>query len=116
MKSLYTSNLRFKCRCQELHYLARVPLTKAAVKGARVITVDLKAKSLKTHLARKSKSQNWLAKRLGISSGYMSQLMNGVRRPSPEKRAKILETLGGSFDDWFVIRSDSQGKASDRLG
>ena len=52
--------------------------------------VALKSKGIQRHLARKNKSQNWLAFRLKISTGYMSQLMTGVRNPSPELRERIL--------------------------
>lgn len=55
-------------------------------------------------LTRKNLSQNWLAKRLNISSGYMSQLLTGQRTPSPSLRARILEHFPESkFDDLFEI-------------
>lgn len=67
------------------------------------IRVLIRRASVQTHLARKSKTQNWLAYRLGISSGYMSQLMSGIRCPSPKLRTKMLDRMGGEFDDWFEI-------------
>ncbi len=55
-------------------------------------------------LTRKNLSQNWLAKRLNISSGYMSQLLTGQRTPSPNLRARILEHFPeNNFDDLFEI-------------
>lgn len=56
-------------------------------------------------LIRKNKSQNWLALRLGISSAYMSQLLDGSRRPSPRLRELIMETFGEpNFDELFIIK------------
>ncbi len=55
-------------------------------------------------LTRKNLSQNWLAKKLNISSGYMSQLLTGQRTPSPNLRARILDHFPESkFDDLFEI-------------
>jgi len=55
-------------------------------------------------IARKNKSQNWAAQKLRISSGYMSQLMCGVRNPSPKLRERIMELLPEcSFDELFII-------------
>lgn len=50
--------------------------------------VLLISKEIKKILIRKNKSQNWFAHKLEISNGYMSQLMDGSRNPSPrlEKR------------------------------
>jgi transcriptional regulator with XRE-family HTH domain len=66
--------------------------------------VGLKRKEIGKRLARKNVSQNWLARKLGISSGYMSQLMCGVRHPSPKLREKIMNSLSEcNFDDLFTI-------------
>jgi transcriptional regulator with XRE-family HTH domain len=66
--------------------------------------VGLKSKEIGKRLARKNVSQNWLARKLEISSGYMSQLMCGVRNPSPKLREKIMNSLSGcNFDDLFTI-------------
>lgn len=67
--------------------------------------VFLKSKEVKKRLILKNKSQNWLANRLEISSGYISQLMDGSRNPSPRLRRKILSTFPKSkFDDLFEIK------------
>ena len=50
-------------------------------------------------------SQNELARLVGISSGYMSDLMSGKRSPSPHMRRRIQEALGVTdFDDLFIIQ------------
>ena len=67
--------------------------------------VQLKAQAIRRILARKNMSQNWLAQRIGTSSGYMSQLMAGRRHPSPQMRQKILGVLQGyEFDDLFTLQ------------
>jgi len=66
----------------------------------------LKSKNIKKLMIRKNKSQNWLAYRLDISSGYMSQLMDGSRSPSPKVRQNLLNIFSEcSFDDLFVIKN-----------
>ena len=69
-----------------------------------MIKVKLKKEAAKMALARKNLTQNELARRLGISSGYMSQIMTGNRHPSAAVRHLILRNLRGhSFDDLFEI-------------
>jgi len=46
-------------------------------------------------------SQNELARRCGISRGYMSQLMRGERSPSPRVRRRLQEVLG--VTDFHVL-------------
>ena len=73
--------------------------------------VLLKGKEIKKILIRKNKSQNWFAHRLEISSGYMSQLMDGSRSPSPRLREKIMDHLPENrFDDLFLIQEDENEK------
>ena len=65
----------------------------------------LKNKALEKILIRKNKSQNWFAQRIEVSSGYMSQLMNGSRSPSPKVRERIMNNLADyDFDDLFIIK------------
>lgn len=69
------------------------------------IKVYLRNKEIKKILIRKNKSQNWLAHRLEVSTGYMSQLMDGSRNPSPKLRERIMNHLPEhSFDDLFEIK------------
>ena len=45
-----------------------------------------------------------LARVVGISSGYLSQLMSGAAHPSPEVRQRLLRVLGKTnFDDLFTF-------------
>ncbi len=66
-------------------------------------------------IARRNMSQNMLAIRAGISSGYISQIMCGTRYPSPKVREKLQSVLNPlAFDDIFIIeengKNDSQSK------
>ena len=71
--------------------------------------VFLKRKDIKEKLIRKCKSQNWLAYRLKVSSGYMSQLMDGSRNPSPKLREKIMKVFSDcNFDDLFFIKDSGK--------
>ena len=48
-------------------------------------------------------SQNELARRCGLSLGYLSLLMAGKRSPSPHTRRRLQQALGVSdFDDLFI--------------
>ncbi len=54
-------------------------------------------------LEERDMSQNELARRVGISSGHISQLMSGEAHPSPELRQRLLRVLGiTDFDDLFI--------------
>jgi transcriptional regulator with XRE-family HTH domain len=52
-------------------------------------------------LLRRNLSQNGLALRLCISSGYCSQLLSGARCPSPSVRKRIQKVLAEDFDSLF---------------
>lgn len=57
-------------------------------------------------LNRQNIAQNELARMSGISSGYLSQLMTGTRRPSPDTRRRLMRALDVSkFEDLFVLES-----------
>ena len=60
--------------------------------GRTVVRLD--AAALWKRLALLNRSQNWLAREIGISSGYMSMLVNGGRAPSGRIRRRMLKALG----------------------
>ncbi len=70
-----------------------------------MLKVKLRGSDIRKILARKNLSQNWLAKRLCISSGYMAQILNGDKHPSPKVRERIQNYFKElEFDDLFNIR------------
>ena len=61
-------------------------------------------------LNRLNVSQNELARRVGITSGYLSQLMTGTRRPAPATRCRLqLELQAENFDDIFIMEQRHEG-------
>ncbi len=67
-----------------------------------MLKVGLRSTKILNALAKKNLSQNWLAGRIGISSGYMAQLLNKTRNPSPKVRKKFLKHFAGwEFNDLF---------------
>ncbi len=55
-------------------------------------------------LNRLNMTQNELARLVGTSSSYLSQLMSGTRRPSAAFRKRLMDALGVTrFDDLFYL-------------
>ena len=72
------------------------------------IKVTLNQSAVLQAIARRNMSQNMLAIRAGISSGYISQIMCGTRNPSPRVRQKLQDVLAPlTFDDIFIIEEIS---------
>ena len=64
----------------------------------------LRAEVVWEYLTRHNLSHNAFARRVGIDPGYLSQMMNGRRYPSPQMRARLMSALGiTEFDDLFVM-------------
>lgn len=73
--------------------------------------VKVKSPSLRLLLARKNMSQNCFARRVGVTSGYMAQLMSGLRNPSPKLREAMLMELKkdeAHFDEFFEILGSAE--------
>ena len=74
------------------------------------IRVRLNQTAVLRAIARRNMSQNMLAIRAGISSGYISQIMCGTRYPSPKVREKLQSVLMPlTFDDIFIIEESNNG-------
>ena len=57
-------------------------------------------------LNRLNMTQNELARLVGTSSGYLSQLMSGTRCPSADIRKRLMEALGITrFEDLFILEA-----------
>ncbi len=69
--------------------------------------VLLKTRALWDRLATLDRSQNWLAREVGISPGYLSTLVNKGRAPSGRIRRRMRTVLGvEDFDELFELRHD----------
>ena len=67
--------------------------------------VVLNAVALWRLLDQRNISQNELARLVGTSSGYMSDLVSCKRSPSPQMRRRLQQVLRvADFDDLFIIR------------
>ena len=75
------------------------------MKGRRPASrVRLKQRCVWDRLDQLNLSQNELARTVGITSGYLSQLMSGTRCPSAEMRKRLQDVLGfDTFDDLFIL-------------
>lgn len=68
------------------------------------ITVRLRTQALWQRLAVMGRSQNWLAREVGISPGYLSSLVNERRAPSGAIRRRMLRALEAEdFDELFEV-------------
>jgi len=77
-----------------------------------MLKVLIRQREVEQFLIRRNLSQNAFAERLGISSGYTSQLMRGSRYPSAGLRARILRSLKNiKFDEVFEIVDDDEIKS-----
>ena len=69
-------------------------------RGGRTV-VRLDKAALWRRLTLLNRSQNWLAREIGVSPGYMSMLVNGGRSPSGRIRQRMQKALG--VDDFHKL-------------
>ena len=71
-------------------------------RGRNVVRLDTQA--LWKRLDLLNRSQNWLAREIGISPGYLSMLVNENRAPSGRIRRRMLKALGmEDFHEIFAL-------------
>ena len=71
-------------------------------RGRTVVRLD--AAALWKRLALLNRSQNWLAREIGVSPGYVSMLVNAGRAPSGRIRRRMLKALElTEFGDLFRL-------------
>ena len=76
------------------------------------IVVLLKTRALWDRLAMLDRSQNWLAREVGISPGYLSDLVNRGRAPSGRVRRRMKTVLGvEDFHDLFELEHPNDDSA-----
>ena len=75
-------------------------------RGGRT-AVRLDTQALWARLALLNRSQNWLADQIGISSGYMSELVTRGRAPSGRIRQRMLKALEvNDFHELFKLEEE----------
>ena len=68
------------------------------------VRARLRSEVVWRELTRRNMPQNELARRVGISSGYLSQLLSGARCASARVRAGLQEKLEiERFEELFVL-------------
>lgn len=55
-------------------------------------------------IAKNGKNLNSFADEIGISSGYLSQILNGKKNPSPKIAHKIAKGIGVNLEEVFLIK------------
>ena len=86
--------------------MAGRPLGRRARREAQATLLRVKLNPHKVWelLNRLNMTQNELARLVGTSSGYLSQLMSGTRCPSADMRKRLMEALGVTrFEDLFIL-------------
>ena len=72
-------------------------------RGGRAV-VRLDAAAFWERLALLGRSQNWLAREIGVSHAYVSLLVNGGRAPSEGIQRRMLKALGlDRFQQLFTL-------------
>lgn len=66
--------------------------------------VRIKITAVYEQLDRLHMSQSDLARKAGLTTGYVSQVISGKRTPSPAVRQRIQDALGSNdFDELFEL-------------
>jgi transcriptional regulator with XRE-family HTH domain len=68
--------------------------------------------NLRAHIDRLGISQNAFADRIGVSKGYLSQILAGNRKPSREMIEKIDVATGGSVPPAVWFKPNATGDAA----
>jgi transcriptional regulator with XRE-family HTH domain len=54
-------------------------------------------------IARRNLTKTALARKIGMHRTHLSDLLAGRTHPGPKTRQRLLDALGGSFDEFFEI-------------
>lgn len=68
--------------------------------------VRLKRAAIEAALMRRNWTKTSLAHLAGLHRTHLSDLLSGRTNPGPRTRQRILEILGGEFEDFFEIVRD----------
>ncbi len=74
--------------------------------------VRLKRAAVEIVLVRRNLTKTALALHAGLHRTHLSDLLAGRTAPGPQTRRRLLEILGGEFDDYFEIE-ERRGRAPD---
>lgn len=80
------------------------------------IRIDVDVEKLAYLIASRGYSLRGFSDEIGASSSYMSQVIRGVRTPSPQLAKRICDHLNIQFDELFTVtieRSEQPEQASE---
>ena len=88
----------------------KTPTKRRDARGVQDGPFRLDAAALWKRLSLLNRSQNWLAREVGISPGYLSTLVNEGRAPSGRIRRRMQKTLGvNNFQELFRLEDSDDG-------
>lgn len=79
-----------------------------------MVVVRLKAAALEAALARRNLTKIAFARFVGLHRTHLSDLLAGRTNPGPRTRQRLLDALGGEFDDLFEIPSEAHSYSTTR--
>lgn len=65
--------------------------------------VRLRHAALEAAIARRNLTKTALAHKVGMHRTHLSDILAGRTHPGPKTRQRLLDALGGSFDEFFEI-------------
>jgi transcriptional regulator with XRE-family HTH domain len=65
--------------------------------------VRLRQAALEAAIARRNLTKTELARRMGMHRTHLSDILAGRTHPGPKTRQRLLDALGGTFDEFFEI-------------
>lgn len=65
--------------------------------------VRLRQGVLEAAIARRNLTKTALAEQMGMHRTHLSDILAGRTHPGPKTRQRLLDALGGTFDEFFEI-------------
>ena len=88
----------------EIHETCGIDRTENSRRSRRRVVVRLDARALWDRLDTLNRSQRWLARKIGVSPGYLSELVGEGRAPSGRIRRRMQRALGvEDFHELFIL-------------
>ena len=74
--------------------------------------VRLRQAALEAAIARRNLTKSALAQKMGMHRTHLSDLLSGRTHPGPKTRQRVLDALGGTFDEFFeIVDADRRRRA-----
>ena len=74
--------------------------------------VRLRQAALEAAIARRNLTKTALAQKMGLHRTHLSDLLAGRTHPGPKTRQRLLDALGGTFDEFFeIVDADRRRRA-----